>query len=246
MGAIMVSSKNMTYLTGKERTGYVQRMFGRIASHYDLMNRLMTFGQDVRWRKEAIRRLEIPAGALVLDAGAGTGDISLQIRRSRKDVRVIASDLTPAMMLAGKKRPGAGDILWVAADAQHLPFARGTFEGVISGYLLRNVGDLDRTLAEQSRVLKPGSRWVALDTTPPQHNILQPFVRFHLQVVIPLLGRLVTGDAEAYRYLPDSTEGFLEAGCLAERIRAAGISGVGYVHRMLGTMAVHWGKKGKE
>lgn len=243
MGDVMISSSLMTHLTGRERTGYVQRMFGRIAGHYDLMNRLMTFGQDVRWRREAIRKLEIPAGALVLDEGAGTGDISLQIRRSRPDVRVIASDLTPAMMQAGKKRRGMENILWVAADAQHLPFAGETFDGVISGYLLRNVGDLDRTLAEQYRVMKPGSRWVSLDTTPPQRNILQPFLRFHLQVIIPLLGRLVAGDAEAYRYLPDSTEGFLEADRLAERIRAAGISGVGYVRRMLGTMAIHWGRK---
>lgn len=243
MGAIMVSSGNMTNLTGKERTGYVQRMFGRIAGRYDLMNRLMTFGQDVHWRKEAIERLEIPADALVLDAGAGTGDISLQIHRGRPDVRVIASDLTPAMMLAGKYRKGAEHILWVAADAQHLPFARHKFDSVISGYLLRNVGDLDRTLSEQSRVLKPGGGWVSLDTTPPQRNLLQPFLHFHLRVVIPLMGRLIAGDAEAYRYLPDSTEGFLEAGRLAEHIRAAGIGGVSFVRRMLGTMAIHWGKK---
>ena len=243
MGDVMISSSLMTHLTGRERTGYVQRMFGRIAPHYDLMNRLMTFGQDARWRREAVRKLEIPAGAAILDAGAGTGDISLHIRHTRPDVRVIACDLTPAMIRVGRKRTGAEKILWVAADARHLPFARERFDGVISGYLLRNVGDLDRALAEQHRVMKPGGRWVSLDTTPPQKNILQPFLRFHLQVIIPLLGRLVAGDAEAYRYLPDSTEGFLEAGCLAGRIRAAGIGSVGYVRRMLGTMAIHWGHK---
>jgi demethylmenaquinone methyltransferase/2-methoxy-6-polyprenyl-1,4-benzoquinol methylase len=233
----------MTDLSGSERKGYVRHMFARIAGRYDLMNRLMTLGQDVRWRVEAIRRLEIPQEAVVLDAGAGTGDIAFQIRSKQPDVRVVASDLTPEMMQVGRQRAGAEDILWVAADAEHLPFARERFDGVISGFLLRNVADLEGALSEQERVLKPGGRMVALDTTPPQRNLLQPFLRFHLQVVIPLLGRVVAGDAEAYRYLPDSTEGFLEAGRLAERIRQAGFAGVGFVRRMLGTVAIHWGKK---
>jgi demethylmenaquinone methyltransferase/2-methoxy-6-polyprenyl-1,4-benzoquinol methylase len=233
----------MTDLSGSEHKGYVRRMFGRIAGRYDLMNRLMTLGQDVHWRKEAIRRLEIPQGAVVLDAGAGTGDIAFQIRSKRPDVRVVASDLTPEMMQVGRQRAGAEGILWVAADAEHLPFAHEHFDGVISGFLLRNVADLEQALSEQGRVLKPGGRMAALDTTPPQRNLLQPFLRFHLQVVIPLLGRIVAGDAEAYRYLPDSTESFLEAGRLAERIRQAGFAGVGFVRRMLGTVAIHWGRK---
>jgi demethylmenaquinone methyltransferase/2-methoxy-6-polyprenyl-1,4-benzoquinol methylase len=233
----------MTHLTGSERTGYVQRMFGRISKHYDLMNRLMTFGQDKHWRKAAIGRLEITPTGVTLDLGAGTGDISLQILREKPDACVIACDLTPAMMQAGRKRKGADKIIWVAADAQHLPFPRETFDGVISGYLLRNVGDLDRTLAEQYRVMKHAGRWVSLDTTPPKRNILLPFLRFHMQVVIPLLGRLVAGDPEAYRYLPSSTEEFLEAEHLAEHIRKTGMCCVGYVRRMLGTMAIHWGKK---
>ncbi len=233
----------MTHLTGEERTQYVRGMFGRIARRYDLMNRLMTFGQDLRWRREAVRRLEIPAQAVVLDAGAGTGDIAIQIRHSHPDALVIASDLTPGMLRAGKNRPGTAGIAWVAADAEHLPFNAQVFDGVISGYLLRNVSNLDRTLGEQQRVLKPQKMWAALDTTPPAHNLLQPFIRFHLQVIIPLLGRIITGESEAYHYLPDSTEGFLQADKLAARIRQAGFSAVGYVKRMLGTMAIHWGRK---
>ncbi len=173
-------------------------MFGRIASRYDLMNRLMTFGQDVYWRREAVRRLEIPASAVVLDAGAGTGDIAFQIMHDRKDVRVIASDLTPEMVEVGRRRPEAQRILCVVADAQYLPFAHGVFAGVVSGYLLRNVPDLNRTLTEQARVLHLGGRMVALDTTPPRRNLLRPFLLCYLQVIIPLLGRIIAGDAEAY------------------------------------------------
>lgn len=234
---------DMSQQSGREHTGYIRRMFGRIAGRYDLMNRLMTLGQDKRWRREATRRLEILPGALVLDAGAGTGDIAFEILHSRADVRVVASDLTPEMIAVGRRRPGAGRILWVVADAEYLPFAADAFDGLISGFLLRNVADLGHSLSEQRRVLRPQGCAVSLDTTPPRCSLLLPFLKFHLRVVIPLLGRIVAGDAEAYTYLPVSTEGFLEAGRLAERMRAAGFTEVGFVRRMLGTMAIHWGKK---
>ena len=233
----------MMQLSGKERTGYVRRMFGRIAGRYDLMNRLMTFGQDVRWRKIAIGHLEIQPSAVILDAGTGTGDIAFELLQKAKGVRVVASDLTPEMISVGRCRIGAEHILWVVADAEHMPFARAAFDGVISGFLLRNVASLDRTLGEQRRVLKEGGSMVSLDTTPPRRNLLRPFLLFHLRVVIPFLGRVIAGDAEAYTYLPDSTEGFLEAGRLAERMRTARFEGVNYVRRMLGTVAIHWGKK---
>ena len=233
----------MTQLSGSERTGYVRRMFGRIAGRYDLMNRLMTFGQDARWRKEAIGHLNIQPKAVILDAGTGTGDIAFELLQIAKDLCVVASDLTPEMIAVGKCRADAEHILWVVADAEHMPFAMAAFDGVISGFLLRNVANLDRTLGEQRRVLKEGRSMVSLDTTPPRRNLLRPFLRFHLRVVIPLLGRVIAGDAEAYTYLPDSTEGFLEAGRLAEHMRTAGFDGVKYVRRMLGTVAIHWGRK---
>jgi demethylmenaquinone methyltransferase/2-methoxy-6-polyprenyl-1,4-benzoquinol methylase len=221
----------------------MRRMFGRIAGRYDLMNRLMTLGQDRRWRREAIRRLEIPPSALALDAGTGTGNIAFEILHTRADVRVVASDLTPEMIAVGKRHPGAENILWVIADAEHLPFAADAFDALISGFLLRNVADLERTLHEQRRVLRAQGRVVSLDTTPPRRSLLLPFLKFHLRVIIPLLGRIVAGDAEAYTYLPVSTEAFLEAGRLVERMCAAGFVEVGFVRRMLGTMAIHWGKK---
>lgn len=233
-------------LDAQEHRNTVRRMFGRIAERYDVMNRLMTFGQDVHWRQEAVQRLEIPSSATVLDAGAGTGDIALQILDEHEDARVVASDLTPEMIVVGRQRPGAERILWVVADAQHLPFAPETFSAVVSGYLLRNVPDLALTLREQFRVLRKGGRMVALDTTPPRRNLLLPFLTVYLKGVIPLLGRLIAGDAEAYTYLPDSTRGFLAAESLAEEIQRVNFRGVGFVRRMLGSMAIHWGYKPKE
>ncbi len=236
----------MTNLTGPERASYVQGMFTRIAPRYDRMNRLMTGGQDLAWRREVIRRAGLRPGARLLDLGAGTGDLTREARRQQPGVRALAADFTLEMMRVGQ----ASDIQaarppldWSAADAARLPFPAATFDAAVSGFLLRNVTDLPRVLSEQYRVLKPGGRIVTLDTTPPPDNALAPFIRFHLHTVIPTLGRLLAGQPEAYAYLPDSTENFLPPERLAARLMEAGFAQVGFVRRMFGTIAIHWGVK---
>jgi demethylmenaquinone methyltransferase/2-methoxy-6-polyprenyl-1,4-benzoquinol methylase len=233
----------MSNLTGTDRAKYVQTMFGRIAHRYDLLNRLMTLGQDVGWRKLAIEQLEISDGNIVLDIGAGTGDLAFEIIHKYPGAFVVASDFTAEMILVGKQRSGGDQVSWVIADAMHLPFANGCADAVVSGYLLRNVPDVDQTLEEQHRTLKPGGRAASLDTTPPRKNMLRPFIEFYLRRLIPMMGRLIAGEAEAYTYLPSSTEQFFTAEILAGRFKQAGFRRVTYVRKMLGTMAIHWGRK---
>ncbi len=232
----------MTHLTGDERAHYVQDMFARIARRYDLMNRLMTAGQDVRWRREVVRRAALPGRGQLLDLGTGTGDLAREALRQAPGCLPVASDFTLEMMLVGKRRHDVR-LDWAAADALSLPFPGECFDAVVSGFLMRNVSDIHRSLCEQYRLLKPGGRIVVLDTTRPPHNTLTPLINLHLHSVIPTLGRLIAGDAEAYRYLPDSTENFLSAEGLAERMQAAGFQDVGFQRRMFGTVAIHWGMK---
>lgn len=233
----------MANLTGTERGTYVQNMFTRIAPRYDLMNRLMTMGQDIVWRKQVVRLARLQPGQRMLDLGAGTGDIAFEAFHNLPGIQPLAADFTLEMMRVGKRRPW-GDILpWSAADALHLPFADQSFDAVVSGFLMRNVSDVPRALSEQWRVLKPGGRLVILDTTRPARNLLSPFIRFHLHTVIPTLGRLITGAAEAYTYLPDTTEGFLTAEQLGARIGTAGFRNVRFQRRMFGTIAIHWAEK---
>ena len=232
----------LAHLTGPERADYVQRMFARIAPRYDLMNRLMTVGQDVHWRREVIQRAAIPSGGSLLDLGAGTGDLANEALRQYPGCRIVAADFTVQMMRYGIQHTSAG-IGWSTADALHLPFQTGVFDAVVSGFLLRNVTSLTQALNEQYRVLKRGGRMVALDTTRPPRSLLSPLIGAHLKWVIPALGRLVTGEREAYTYLPDSTAGFLRAEQLAARMVFAGFREVGFHRLMFGTAAIHWGTK---
>jgi demethylmenaquinone methyltransferase/2-methoxy-6-polyprenyl-1,4-benzoquinol methylase len=233
----------MTHLTGADRARYVQGMFGRIAGRYDLMNRLMTAGQDVHWRRLVMDLAQVPAGGRLLDLGTGTGDLALEGLSRDSALVAVGGDFTLEMMRVGRRRAGGSGVRWLGVDALNLPLPDEQFDAVTSGYLMRNVTDVQRALAEQWRVLKPGGRLVCLDTTPPPRNLLRPFINFHLHVVIPLLGRLVAGASEAYTYLPDSTERFLTAEQLAERLAQAGFRDVRFRRLMLGTMAVHWGTK---
>jgi len=233
----------MANLSGAERARYVQNMFSRIAGRYDLMNRLMTAGQDRSWRREVIQCLALPPQGGLLDLGAGTGDLAREALEHYPGCRPVAADFTLEMMLAGKQRPESARLRWLGADALRLPFPDETFDAAVSGFLFRNVSDIAQALAEQRRVLRPGGRIVILDTTRPPRNWMTPLINIHFHTVIPTLGRLITGEGEAYTYLPESTENFLHAEQLAERMLAAGFHQVGFRRRMLATIAIHWGTK---
>lgn len=230
----------MTRLTGQERATYVQTMFTRIARRYDLMNRLMTGGQDIRWRKRVVQLAQLKPNARLLDLGTGTGDLAREVVAQFPQAKVVAADFTLEMMRVGQKR---GLLNFSSADALRLPFTDSSFDAVISGFLMRNVIDLQRALEEQYRVLKKGGRMVILDTTRPKKNLLSPFIWLHMHVVIPTLGKLLTGHSEAYRYLPETTEGFVTAENMASRMAAAGFKKVNYERFMFGTIAIHWGEK---
>jgi demethylmenaquinone methyltransferase/2-methoxy-6-polyprenyl-1,4-benzoquinol methylase len=230
----------MTQLTGQERATYVQNMFTQIAKRYDLMNRLMTGFQDVRWRKQVIRLARLTSDASLLDLGTGTGDLARETLSQFSQAKVIAADFTFEMLRVGQK---TGALNFSNADALRLPFSDSSFDAVISGFLMRNVIDLQKGIEEQFRVLKNGGRIVILDTTRPKKNILSPFIWIHMHFIIPTLGGLLTGVSEAYRYLPDTTEGFVTAEDLASRMEKAGFKNVKFQRLMFGTIAIHWGEK---
>ncbi len=233
----------MTYLEGQERATYVRAMFGRIAPRYDLMNRLMTGGQDAAWRRLAVNEAQLPPGGRLLDVATGTGDIALQASQTDSDARVVGADFTSEMLRLGQAKPDAEMIRWTCADALHLPFPVNSFDAVISGFMMRNVADIAAALAEQRRVTRPGRRVVCLEISRTSVPLFKHLFRLYFYHLVPLIGGLISGNPEAYAYLPNSLTEFLTADELAKVMRSVGLQEVRYRRLMLGTVAIHVGIK---
>lgn len=209
----------------------------------------MTFGMDGRWRLRAAK-LTIPdeiAKPFLLDVGTGTGDLAITLSKLCPGAQVVGIDLTNAMLdLAPNKiskREGVNRVDLVNGDTLDLPFPSGSFNGITSAFVLRNLVDLDKAFAEMLRVAKPSAHIVALDMTRPSRAIWRTIYNLYFDHVIPIIGGLVSGDYDAYRYLPHSLSIFVTADELAGIMRRAGIRNVGYVLLNLGTVAIHFGIK---
>ena len=227
----------------EERPVFVNRMFARIAPTYDLMNRLMTFGQDQGWRRKLLDAAGLPPHGKLLDIGTGTGDIAYAAMQRNHGVQAIGSDFTYEMMAAGVGKVPGLFVPFVQGDTFALPFPDETFDAVVSGFLVRNVVDRVAAFREMARVTKAGGRVVCLEIAPPTNALLEPFFRFYFFRIVPLIGGLVSGDRKAYAYLPHSTVEFPPPEALARLMEQAGLSNVVYNEYMINTVAIHAGTK---
>lgn len=199
---------------GEEKAVMVQSMFDAIAPRYDLVNRIMTFRLDVRWRKKAVRELSLPPQALVLDLASGTGDLCIDLRKA--GYRPVSVDLSFGML--SNDRSGAPR---AQADILRLPLPDKSVDGIICGFALRNLVDLRVFFEECARVLKPGGRVSLLDVGVP-HN---PLIRFGNNIyfgkIVPRIGAVLS-NGPAYRYLPKSVSYLPERNQMCEMLRASG------------------------
>ncbi|HEX9017455.1 MAG TPA: ubiquinone/menaquinone biosynthesis methyltransferase [Chloroflexota bacterium] len=216
----------------------VRKMFARIVGHYDLMNTLMTGGMDRSWRRIAVRMSE-PRGARVLDVATGTAELALEMVRQGASGVVGLDFCGPMLDEAARKTAGMGQVSLTAGDAQALPFADGSFDRLINGFLLRNVADLPLTLSEMARVLRPGGRLVCLEITHPPSRVFGALFHLFFYGFVPRMGALIARDGSAYSYLPNSLTHFPNAPRLAGMLRDAGFSEVRYRYLGFGTVAVH-------
>lgn len=238
----------MTFNSPTEKRQYVNTMFARIARRYDLMNRIMTGGQDRRWRKLLIKQAQLPPHGRLLDTATGTGDIAFEALKQHTHLgHVVGVDFTLPMMRVGQqrwqKRALSDQLSWNAADALHLPFPDNTFDAVASGFLMRNVTSVPLALAEQRRVCKVGGRVLVLDVPRPAGNLLGQLFRFYFHHVVPSVGGLVSGQWDAYAYLPASAEAFLRPDELKAEMEKVGLGKVNYTMLMFNTVALHVGIK---
>lgn len=215
----------------------IAEMFDRVSARYDRLNRVLSFGTDRSWRRRAVAlaRLEKPGRAV--DVGAGTGDLTFALAAaSAAGSRILAADLSRGMLDVAR---GRGPVLAVIANAEALPFAAGSLDRVISGFTVRNVGDLPRALRDFRRVLRPGGRAVILELSHPRGPLFPALYRFYFDRLAPRIAILLGGDAEAYRYLPRSLRPFPKADALAQLLREAGFARVRYERLTFGIAAIH-------
>lgn len=233
----------MTHLQGAARAGYVRDMFARISRRYDLMNRLISAGQDGAWRRAVIAAARVPHGGRVLDVATGTGDMLVEALRQAPDTLAVGSDFTVEMMQVGQAKPGTQRIQWCAADAHHLPYRDETFDAVTSGFGVRNFIDREAAFREQRRVLKTGGRVICLEISKPPRNLLRPLFLLYFNRLVPVAGGIISGERDAYIYLPQSVNEFLTPDELKATMLRAGFREVAYRRLMLGTVAIHTGLK---
>ncbi len=215
-------------------------MFDRIARRYDFLNRVLSFGTDVAWRQRALARADIEPGMAVLDVGAGTGDLSFAA--AALGARVIAVDLSPGMLaVLGRRATSAqrSRIQPLVGTAESLPVPDGGVDRVITGFTVRNVGDLAGAFGELRRVLRPGGRVVILELSHPTSRTFARLYTFYFDRIAPAVAALLGGDREAYRYLPRSLRPFPEAERLAAMLRDAGFARVRFERLTFGIAAIH-------
>lgn len=203
---------------GDARAARVREMFDRIAGRYDILNRILTFGMDVGWRRRAVGALGLPPGSLVLDLACGTGALSRELERARH--RPVGFDFSPGMLA----RATTGAPL-VRADVLCLPVGDGVADGVTCGFALRNVVDLRGLFVETARVIRAGGRAVFLEVSQPEHTLLRLGHSVYFRRVVPFVGALLS-DREAYAYLPASMTYLPAPAKLAEMLREAGFGDV--------------------
>lgn len=222
-------------------------MFDRIVPKYDLMNHVMTFGMDFRWRKMLAKLaadLEGRKSERVLDVATGTGDVAFEIRKAGVS-NVVGVDLTPGMIDAAKRKAAKHPegLTFMVGDGMSLPFDDASFDACTISFGLRNMPDYAGSVQEMARVLKPGGKLICLEMTPFRRPFLGPFFKLYFNQVVPIIGWILTRDYEAYKYLPDSVRAFPTADALTDIFHDAGLKDVKYQLLGFGAVAMHVGTR---
>lgn len=228
-----------------ERISAVKTIFNTITPHYDLLNRIMSGRRDVAWRRFAVKRLPVDARR-ILDVATGTGDLAIEIAEQRVCAEVTGVDFVEKMMRVAEIKTAKKNLMsrvhYVAGDATRLPFASNEFDSATIAFGLRNIPDRLAAIREISRVIKPGGKLIVLEMTFPENLKLRRFFTWYLNKMIPLLGTMISGNAKAYKYLPDSIQDFLSPAQLTGLFEQAGLNSIETFPLTFGLTYLHEGR----
>ncbi len=227
-----------------ERQKYVAELFDRLAPKYDRFNRWVSGFRDEAWRRETVALLGDRTSGIILDLAAGTGDLARHAAlMGARTVHVF--DISREMLLRAKtKLNGHSQVAFEQGSAHLLPFRNSSMDGVVSGFAMRNVFHfLDDVLLEMQRVLKPGGRFAILELSRPNNTLLRLGFRLHMKTVMPLIGKLATGNLEPFHYLYQTTMTFLSPEQFKELLQKVGFPDTAFKTFLMGGIAIHYGKK---
>jgi demethylmenaquinone methyltransferase / 2-methoxy-6-polyprenyl-1,4-benzoquinol methylase len=229
----------------QEAAVWVRGMFGRIAGRYDLANHLLSGNLDRLWRRRTVRRVRdvlARPGARALDICCGTGDLTIALRRGGPAM-VMGSDFCHPMLVEARRKVGQAlsPANLFESDALHLPLRDASLDLITVAFGFRNLANYDAGLREMRRVLRPGGVAAILEFSQPRNTLFAALYNFYSRRVLPVIGGMLTGAGDAYRYLPASIEKFPTADELAAAMRAAGFETVRYERLTGGTVALHLG-----
>lgn len=222
-----------------------EKLFSRIADRYDFLNRSMSGGLDIVWRKRLVNEAEPQEGDAVLDIATGTGDVAFAFAKKRKDIQIVGIDISEAMLQIARRKAGTGPasaVKFVRGDALALPFEDQSFDIVTMAFGLRNLPDYEKGLKEMVRVVKKGGKILILEFSLPQNFFIRLFYRPYLKFVIPFFGGLFS-ERSAYEYLWKSVEEFTKSVDIPEMMKSAGLREVKRIPLTFGVVSVYLGTK---
>ena len=227
---------------------FIENMFDGIARRYDLLNRLLSFRQDVYWRRKMISALAIRGPAVILDVACGTGDVMMELIRRHPELKlVIGADFSMQMLkIAHDKIKISGNpskATLVAANGLRLPFAGESLDAVTIAFGIRNIMDRQQALAGFYECLKPGGKLAVLELTTPENRLLNRIYLYYFKAILPRMGAFLSKDAGAYHYLPASVLAFPRPAALASLMRQAGFMDIRWRQMTLGICTLHLGVK---
>lgn len=226
----------------EDKAAYIHGNFTAIADRYDLHNTLLSYNRDKYWRKFTVSKTGITGGERVLDVATGTGKLALELaKKVGEKGEVIGIDFCDKMLYKAKSKKINTEL--VLAISESLPFPDDTFDCATIGFALRNVTDMEKTLHEMTRVIKPGGKAVCLEFSHPRNWLFKKIYRLYIFTILPLIGGLISGHRDVYTYLPRSIEEFLKPEELAQIMEGVGLKDVKFYPLTLGIVTVHLGTK---
>ena len=230
-----------------EKKEQVEAMFDHIAPTYDILNHALSLGIDKGWRQKAIDKLKPHSPKHILDIATGTGDFAIMAAKSLHPEQVVGADISEGMMQVGRKKVAALGlehcISFQQQDCLHLSFPDASFDAVTAAYGIRNFAQLDNCLAELFRVLKPGGHLLIVELATPPHFPMKQLFWLYAHIIMPLAGRLISGDAKAYSYLPATMEAFPQGEIMENILRNTGFTDVFWKRFTFGICSMYLARK---